>query len=286
MVPQPVTTPSPGILVFAMPKSVQRCSTYMSNSSNEPSSRSRSMRSRAVSLPRLCCAAIRASPPPSFATSRRRCSSPRMSFMAGRDPSGQEINRQARCSTRRTGCKSRARPPRLTARVQIRRAQVRAEKSPKEGDATDRENGAPSTGARLDAGTRTVTDGQASDRRRRADHRWTFRQIEPPMGPGECWHQRPEPQQCCQGINPARKHAESQQQEEARKGRGIDAAPGEYLFEDLPLAVIVCGRKDPLGTDDTGSEAESSPAQCSENGHLITHGAAPYAHFSCLIMPR
>ena len=34
-VPQPVTTPSPGILVFSMPKSVARCSTNMSNSSNE-----------------------------------------------------------------------------------------------------------------------------------------------------------------------------------------------------------------------------------------------------------
>ena len=34
-----------------MPKSVQRCSTNMSNSSKEPSSSSRSMRSRAVSLP-------------------------------------------------------------------------------------------------------------------------------------------------------------------------------------------------------------------------------------------
>ena len=59
-VPQPVTTPSPGILVFSMPKSVERCSTNMSNSSNEPLSSSSSMRSRAVSLPRLCCASMRA----------------------------------------------------------------------------------------------------------------------------------------------------------------------------------------------------------------------------------
>ena len=51
-VPQPVTTPSPGIFVFSMPKSVERCSTNMSNSSNEPSSSRSSMRSRAVSLPR------------------------------------------------------------------------------------------------------------------------------------------------------------------------------------------------------------------------------------------
>ena len=61
-VPQPVTTPSPGILVFSMPKSVERCSTNMSNSSNEPLSSRSSMRSRAVSLPRLCCASMRACP--------------------------------------------------------------------------------------------------------------------------------------------------------------------------------------------------------------------------------
>jgi hypothetical protein len=36
-----------------MPKSVQRCSTNMSHSSNVPSSSSSSMRSRAVSLPFL-----------------------------------------------------------------------------------------------------------------------------------------------------------------------------------------------------------------------------------------
>ena len=63
-VPQPVTTPSPAILVFSMPKSVERCSTNMSSSSNEPRSISSSMRSRAVSLPRLCCASMRLSPPP------------------------------------------------------------------------------------------------------------------------------------------------------------------------------------------------------------------------------
>ena len=32
-VPQPVTTPSPGTLVFSMPNSTERCSTNMSNSS-------------------------------------------------------------------------------------------------------------------------------------------------------------------------------------------------------------------------------------------------------------
>ena len=63
-VPEPVTTPSPGIRCSAMPKSLQRCSTNMSISSNEPGSRSSSRRSRADSLPRLCCAAIRRAPPP------------------------------------------------------------------------------------------------------------------------------------------------------------------------------------------------------------------------------
>ena len=61
-VPQPVTTPSPGIFVFSMPNSVERCSTNMSNSSNEPLSIRSSMRSRAVSLPRLCWASMRALP--------------------------------------------------------------------------------------------------------------------------------------------------------------------------------------------------------------------------------
>ena len=82
-VPQPVTTPSPGILVFSMPKSLERCSTNMSNSSNEPLSSRSSMRSRAVSLPRLCCASMRASPPPRRACSRRCSSLSRMSFMPG-----------------------------------------------------------------------------------------------------------------------------------------------------------------------------------------------------------
>src|SRR5262249_28535686 len=82
-VPHPVTTPSPGILaLWSMPKSTQRCSTNMSNSSNEPLSIRTSMRSRAVSLPRLCCASMRALPPPSRAWSRRASSFSRMSFMA------------------------------------------------------------------------------------------------------------------------------------------------------------------------------------------------------------
>src|SRR5215831_6027758 len=88
-VPQPVTTPSPGIFCcWSMPKSTQRCSTNMSNSSNEPLSIRSSMRSRAVSLPRLCCVSMRALPPPSRAWSRRISSFSRISFIAAapRDP--------------------------------------------------------------------------------------------------------------------------------------------------------------------------------------------------------
>src|ERR1700733_3257582 len=80
-VPQPVTTPSPGTLVFSIPNSTERCSTNMSNSSNEPLSSNSSMRSRAVSLPRACCASMRFSPPPSLAPARRSSRVSRMSFM-------------------------------------------------------------------------------------------------------------------------------------------------------------------------------------------------------------
>src|SRR5271163_2848399 len=82
-VPQPVTTPSPGTLDFSMPNSTERCSTNMSNSSNEPLSSNSSMRSRAVSLPRACCASMRFSPPPSLAPARRSSRVSRMSFMGG-----------------------------------------------------------------------------------------------------------------------------------------------------------------------------------------------------------
>src|ERR1700704_119370 len=80
-VPQPVMTPSPGTLVFSMPNSTERCSTNMSSSSNEPLSSRSSMRSRAVSLPRACCASIRFSPPPSLAPARRSSRVSRISFM-------------------------------------------------------------------------------------------------------------------------------------------------------------------------------------------------------------
>jgi hypothetical protein len=47
----PVTTPSPRTFCCSIPKSVQRCVTKRPISMNEPGSRRRSMRSRAVSLP-------------------------------------------------------------------------------------------------------------------------------------------------------------------------------------------------------------------------------------------
>ncbi len=79
----PVTTPSPGILAcLSMPKSVQRCCTKVSNSSKESLSSSSSMRSRAVSLPRWCCASMRFCPPPRRASWRRWSSFSRMSFIA------------------------------------------------------------------------------------------------------------------------------------------------------------------------------------------------------------
>src|SRR5207342_3320086 len=95
-VPQPVTTPSPGIFDFSMPNSFERCSTNMSNSSKEPLSRMSSMRSRALNLPRLCWASMRVLPPPRRASSRRFSSLSRMSFIplsplpvAGRNPARQ-----------------------------------------------------------------------------------------------------------------------------------------------------------------------------------------------------
>jgi hypothetical protein len=64
-----------------MPKSAQRCSTNMSNSSKEPSSSRSSMRSRAVSLPRVLRRDARFSPPPRRACARRSSSRSSMSFM-------------------------------------------------------------------------------------------------------------------------------------------------------------------------------------------------------------
>src|SRR5688572_25244454 len=63
-----------------MPKSVQRWVLNLSTSTNVPGSRSRSTRSRAVSLPAACCFLMRSSPPPSSASWLRRASSSRFSL--------------------------------------------------------------------------------------------------------------------------------------------------------------------------------------------------------------
>ena len=64
IVPWPVTTPSPRMRLSSSPNPVARWTANASVSTNEPSSSSRSTRSRAVSLPRSCCLAMAASPPP------------------------------------------------------------------------------------------------------------------------------------------------------------------------------------------------------------------------------
>src|SRR5437773_6362124 len=68
--PYPVTTPSPRYFSSASPKSVERCVTNRSSSTNVPASSSTSSRSRAVILPLSCCAAIRSAPPPSSDSAR------------------------------------------------------------------------------------------------------------------------------------------------------------------------------------------------------------------------
>src|SRR5471032_681943 len=80
--PCPATTPSPGTIWLSMPKSRHRWVTSLSTSSKVPGSNSRSIRSRAVSLPAACWRSSRSSPPPSSA---RRSRSARTSsgFMVG-----------------------------------------------------------------------------------------------------------------------------------------------------------------------------------------------------------
>ncbi|MNT49916.1 hypothetical protein D3C72_1867960 [compost metagenome] len=102
MVPQPVTTPSPGMMVSAMPKSVARWVTNMSYSSKLPGSSSTSSRSRAVSLPLPCCASMRRCPPPSRAWARLSSSSA-MIFCMGALSFGRKL---ARALTRSKTTKS------------------------------------------------------------------------------------------------------------------------------------------------------------------------------------
>src|SRR5262245_58051778 len=72
--PQPVITPSAGASTPSIARWAKCGRPWMPISTKVPSSTSRSIRSRAVSLPRSCCLAIFSSPPPSFACLRRSCS--------------------------------------------------------------------------------------------------------------------------------------------------------------------------------------------------------------------
>src|SRR5215203_1397638 len=69
--PQPVTTPSAGASTPSIARWAKWGRPWMPISTKVPSSTRRSIRSRAVSLPRSCCLAIFCSPPPSFALARR-----------------------------------------------------------------------------------------------------------------------------------------------------------------------------------------------------------------------
>src|SRR5579859_409697 len=81
--PKPVTNPSPAGRCSSIPKSTHPCLTNLSNSSNVPSSRSKSMRSRAESLPALFSRSRRSAPPPASASADwRRSSSMRLCFFS------------------------------------------------------------------------------------------------------------------------------------------------------------------------------------------------------------
>jgi hypothetical protein len=112
-VPEPVTTPSPGIFCSAIPKSAQLCSTNMSYSSKLPGSSRTDSRSRAVSRPLACCAAMRFSPPPSRAPRAvspvPRWSSPCSGSSRPHLPEGTE--RRDRAMRRSSGCSTPIRRP-------------------------------------------------------------------------------------------------------------------------------------------------------------------------------
>src|SRR5919106_1967957 len=74
-VPNPVTTPSPYGRFFSRPKEVDRCRASSSNSTNDPSSSSSAIRSRAVILPRACCFSTARAEPACTASSIRCCRS-------------------------------------------------------------------------------------------------------------------------------------------------------------------------------------------------------------------
>src|SRR6476659_3735260 len=89
-VPYPVTTPSPYGRFRSSPKLVERCRANESNSTNEPGSSSRSMRSRAVSLPLACCRCTVASDPAWMCSSRRRSRAASLPAVVCGGPAGAE----------------------------------------------------------------------------------------------------------------------------------------------------------------------------------------------------
>ena len=82
ILPKPVMTPSAGISTLSIPNMVPRCFMNMSVSRKVPGSKSRSSRSRAVSLPRSCCAATALAPPIFLIWRSRSCSSRSLSATA------------------------------------------------------------------------------------------------------------------------------------------------------------------------------------------------------------
>ena len=72
--PQPVMTPSAGASTPSIARWAKCGRPWIPSSTKVPSSTRRSIRSRAVSLPRSCCLAIFSSPPPRRALSRASCS--------------------------------------------------------------------------------------------------------------------------------------------------------------------------------------------------------------------
>jgi hypothetical protein len=158
IVPCPVTTPSPGYRSSSTPKPVARWSAKASVSTNEPSSSSRSMRSRAVSFPRSCWRATasgrrpRAPPRGVGAAPRAVLRSCRASVAPSvRRPDRGSVVSQALAPTRRSGHGGRRRT--VMRRAVVRRRPRR--RSTLGENRIVRERCATS-GGRLDAGRHSV----------------------------------------------------------------------------------------------------------------------------------
>src|SRR6185436_10492274 len=93
--------PSPRYFCWSRPKSVARWVTKRSSSTKLPGSSSRSSRSRAESLPFLCCWAMRSGPPPCSDWACLWCSRSRSSRGVGMGRESTENRRLRRVSLRR-----------------------------------------------------------------------------------------------------------------------------------------------------------------------------------------